>query len=108
MSEPVLLVLISCPADQAAHIARALVEARLAACVNTLPAVQSTYRWQDDIESAEESLLLAKTTAAGFEALRAKVVELHPYELPEIIAVPVQTGLAPYLDWVRHCVSEAS
>ena len=79
---------------------------RLAACVNQLPGVQSTYRWQGAISSDTEVLLLIKTTAACLPALQARLLELHPYELPELIAVPVALGHEAYLQWVRDGVSE--
>ena len=96
-----LLCLCSCP-DQAAaaRIARTLVEERLAACVNVLPGMQSVYRWQGRVEQAGEALLLAKTTAQRFAGLRDRIVALHPYELPEVIAVEIADGLQGYLDWI--------
>ncbi|OHC38486.1 divalent-cation tolerance protein CutA [Rhodanobacter soli] len=98
----VLLCYCSCPdAASAQAIAEALVGERLAACVNRLPAVHSTYRWQGAVTRDSEELLLIKTTAARFDALKARLLELHPYELPELIAVPVQHGHEAYLDWVR-------
>jgi periplasmic divalent cation tolerance protein len=96
-----LLVCISCPADAAAALADALVEARLAACVNILPGVRSVYRWQGRVEQAEESLLLAKTGAGSYAALEAEVRRRHPYELPEIVAVRLSAGLPAYLQWVH-------
>ncbi|WP_374244638.1 divalent-cation tolerance protein CutA [Zoogloea sp.] len=96
-----LLVLTNLPdADSARQIARQLVEQRLAACVNILPACTSVYRWNDAIESAAEVPLLIKTTLARYPALQAALTELHPYELPEIIAVPLHEGLPAYLAWV--------
>jgi len=96
-----LLVLTNLPdADSARQIARQLVEQRLAACVNILPACASVYRWNDAIESAAEVPLLIKTTLARYPALQAALTELHPYELPEIIAVPLHEGLPAYLAWV--------
>lgn len=87
-------------AADAERIARALVERGLAACVNVLPAILSFYRWQGRLEREEELLLLAKTTADRFEELRAVLVSLHPYDLPEVVALPVAAGHRPYLDWV--------
>jgi len=99
----VLACFCTCPdADSAARIAQALVEERLAACVNQLPGLRSVYRWQGGIERADEVLLIAKTSAGRLEALTARVRELHPYELPELIAVEVAGGLAAYLDWVAE------
>lgn len=102
--EDVLLVWCTCPADAAGSLAEALVGARLAACVNQIAPVHSTYRWQGAIESASETLLAIKTTAARFEALQARLRELHPYDLPEVIATPVSAGLPEYLAWVRGSV----
>lgn len=97
----VLLVLCMVPNEAAASaIARALVEERLAACVNCLPGALSTFRWEDRVQTEPELLLLAKTTRDRFEALSARIVALHPYELPEVIAVDVSHGLDRYLDWV--------
>ncbi len=78
---------------------------RLAACVDRLPALTSVYLWQDKVERNTETLLLIKTTNARFEALRARLCVLHPYELPEIIAMPVTKGLPAYLRWVTACTS---
>lgn len=103
VGEDTLLVLVTCPPDHAEAIARGLVEAGLAACVNQVPGLRSTYRWQGQVQTDDEALLLAKTTAPRFEALRARVLELHPYELPEVIAVPVTWGHAPYLEWIAQC-----
>jgi len=87
-------------AQDAERIATALVERSLAACVNVLPGVTSIYRWRGKVERDEELLMVIKTTAERFEALRAAVVELHPYEVPEVIALPIEAGHAPYLDWI--------
>jgi len=96
-----LACLCTCPdAASATRIAEALVGERLAACVNLLPGVESVYRWQDRVERAGEVLLLIKTTRARLDALTARVVELHPYELPEVIAVDIAGGLPGYLAWI--------
>lgn len=96
-----LLVLTNLPdADSAKQVARQLVEQRLAACVNILPACTSVYRWNDAIESATEVPVLIKTTLARYPDLQAALTEVHPYELPEIIAVPLHEGLPAYLAWV--------
>ena len=101
----VVVVLVSVPsAEKGAEIARLLVEEKLAACANLLPAMRSIYRWRDAVQDEQESLLLIKTTGAGFDALRARVVELHPYEVPEVLALPVEAGHLPYLDWLRSSV----
>jgi periplasmic divalent cation tolerance protein len=98
---PVFLILSTCPdADTAQRLARILVEERLAACVSLLPGGVSTYRWQGLVEQAAEVQLLAKTPADRRDALMARLAELHPYELPEILAVETAAGLPAYLDWV--------
>lgn len=96
-----LIAFCTCPdRSQAESLAQALVERRLAACVSLLPGVHSVYRWQGRVEQADEVQLLIKTTAESFAALQAAVLELHPYELPELIAVEVAAGLVPYLAWI--------
>jgi periplasmic divalent cation tolerance protein len=96
-----IVVLSTCgSAEEARKIARALVERRLAACVNVVPGLESVYRWKGAIEQAPEWLLLIKTTRPLFAPLEAALRALHSYELPEIIAVPVVEGLAPYLAWI--------
>jgi len=96
-----LLVLTNCPDEESANaIALALVEARLAACVNILPRVQSIYRWQGAVESATEIPLFIKSTATNYPALEAAIRDRHPYQVPEIIALPVEHGLPAYLDWI--------
>ena len=84
----------------AEKLARQLIEARAAACVNQLAPCLSIYRWQDNIETATEVPLLIKTTQAAYPRLEKLIREAHPYELPEIIAVSVTAGLPAYLDWV--------
>lgn len=108
LADPCLMALVSCPQDEADSLASRIVESKLAACVNCVPNIRSTYRWQGKIEQNTESLLLIKTTAAGFDALKAKVVDWHPYELPEVIAVEIVAGHTPYLDWISQCVDAPS
>lgn len=97
------LVLTTCPdADTAGRIARTLVEERLAACVNVLPPMRSVYRWKGQVEEAGEVLLLIKTSGTRFAALRERLRALHPYELPEIVAVPIVDGLPDYLAWLQN------
>lgn len=101
MSGDVVAVLISAPdADTAQRIGRALVEERLAACVNVIPGVSSIYRWKGAVEEAAEVLLVVKTRAARADALAARVRTLHPYELPEVVVLPVRGGSRAYLQWV--------
>lgn len=92
----------TCPdAATAARIATALVDERLAACVQQLPGVRSTYRRQGRIEHADEILLLVKTAADRIPAVLARVRELHPYDVPELLALPAVDGSTDYLDWVN-------
>jgi periplasmic divalent cation tolerance protein len=101
--------LCTCPeGDAAERLARALVEEGLVACANRLPGVVSTFRWQGRVEEEHETLLLLKTTTARLAALQERISSLHPYELPEVVAVPVNGGLDAYLDWVRSSVAGAS
>jgi len=96
------VVFITAPADgeAAAKLARALVEERLAACVNRVPGLVSTYWWQGKIEEDREELLIAKTSEDRLEALLKRVPELHPYSVPEVLALPVEKGHPPYLEWL--------
>ncbi|MFQ5659032.1 MAG: divalent-cation tolerance protein CutA [Gammaproteobacteria bacterium] len=103
-----LLVLSSCPGpDSAEKIANELVTNRLAACVQILPHIQSCFRWQKKVDHAEEQLLLIKTTLQRYPDLENKIKSMHPYELPEIIAVPISTGLQDYLSWIEDCTLSA-
>jgi periplasmic divalent cation tolerance protein len=86
--------------DEARKIARHLVEHQLAACVNIVPGIESIYRWQGKIESSRECLLLIKTSAGQFPAVREAIQKLHSYELPECIAINVEDGSTDYLDWL--------
>jgi len=96
-----LVVLCTAPtAEVAAELARALVEARLAACGNVVPGVRSIYRWQGRVEDEPEVLLVLKTTRERYPALRDELVRRHPYEVPEVLALPVEAGSAPYLAWL--------
>ena len=100
-----VVVLVTCPTGAVARrLARQIVRRRLAACVNVLPPVQSVYRWKGNIEQSREALLVIKSTAARFQALRRGVLALHPYDVPEIIALPIVAGHPPYLAWVRQSV----
>ena len=101
MSRDVVIVYCTMPVgDVPANIARAVVGERLAACVNLLPGVESIYHWEGQVQQDTECLAIIKTTADRFDALRARIFELHPYECPEVIAVPVTQGDARYLGWV--------
>lgn len=103
-----MLVLCTCPDEASSQrIADALVASRLAACVSRLPALASTYRWQGGVHRDSEHLLLIKTTHERFAALRDRIVALHPYELPEVIALDVVAGLDRYLAWIDQETSSA-
>lgn len=100
---PYQLVLTTCPdAELAETIARALVKERLAACVNVLPPMRSVYRWRGRIESAQEQLLIVKTRVADYTAVQQRICELHSYEVPEVIAIPLAGGLPAYLAWLEN------
>jgi periplasmic divalent cation tolerance protein len=103
MHKDFLLVLSTCPdADTADRLARALLEAGLAACINVVPGLRSLYLWKGELQADAEVLLLIKTTAAKFPALREALVARHPYELPEVIAVAIEDGHHPYLAWLAE------
>ena len=100
-----LIVFVTCGGrEEAETIARAVVEARLAACVNVAPGVRSCYLWEEKVQWSDEVLLLIKTTQARFASLQARILELHSYEIPEIVAVPVGAGFDKYLDWISKSV----
>jgi periplasmic divalent cation tolerance protein len=107
MPEKVLLALSTFPdAETARAISNQLVAERLAACANILPSVESTYRWKDKIESGNETLVFFKLSEDGQSAFQQKLRSLHPYEVPEIIFIPVTNGLPEYLRWVAEsCAS---
>ncbi len=105
MSTHLQLVLCSVPNQETAeHIAETLVSEQLAACVNIIPGIVSVYRWKETIEKDEELLLLIKTSRDSYEALEQRIQAMHPYELPEIIAVPIQTGQTDYIQWIENCL----
>jgi len=106
VNPPVVVVLCTAPAAGAdgklgaVDLARQLVEEGLCACVNVLPGVRSFFRWQDEVDQAEELLLIGKTTASASRRLRDRIVELHPYQIPEVLELPVADGLPAYLQWL--------
>lgn len=103
VSEVIVLLSTFPSPEKAAEVARALVEERLAACVNLVPAVRSIYRWPaegDAVSDDTETLAIIKSTVGRRDALAARLVAMHPYEVPELIELPVGGGLAPYLAWV--------
>ena len=100
------IILCTCPdQDTAEKLARLLVSDRLAACVNILPGLSSIYLWQGQITSAQEYLLLIKADKSAYQAIETSLKIHHPYELPEIIAVPIENGLPEYLHWIDSCHS---
>lgn len=101
MSSDVIVVLSTMPPAAADAIAETLVGERIAACVNLVGPVRSIYRWDGAVHNEAELLAVIKTTAARRDALIARLRELHPYDVPEILVMPVDHGLAGYLDWVR-------
>jgi periplasmic divalent cation tolerance protein len=106
--DEVLVVFTTLPDDAAARdLARALVESRTAACVNVLSSCRSVYRWQGAVESADEIPVIIKTTRGRYPDLERELRSRHPYELPELVAVPAVAGLSGYLDWVREATLPA-
>jgi len=104
MTDKKLVLTTAGSQEEAQKIAQALVERRLAACVNVVPRIRSIYRWQDKVEDAEEWLLVIKTTGAAFGRVRDAIAELHSYELPECICVGIEDGSAEYLKWIAESV----
>lgn len=103
------LVLCTCPDQETGlTLATRLVEQRLAACVNLMPGLTSIYRWEDAVQREPEVLLLIKTRADRLQSLMETLRRLHPYDLPEIIAVPITAGLPEYLNWVSQCTQPSS
>ena len=99
-SDPIVVLMTATSGEEANRIAEMLISSRLAACVQILPEMRSVYRWHGEVEHANEVLLLAKTTREKFDDLDRAVREIHSYETPEIIALPVSAASAPYLKWV--------
>ena len=98
--EAIVVLMTAANGEEAARLADLLIGAHLAACVQILPEMESVYRWQGKIERQPEVLLLAKTTLSKFEDLEREVRALHSYDTPEIIALPIVAGSAPYLEWL--------
>jgi periplasmic divalent cation tolerance protein len=104
MTDAILVFTTASSEEEAKQIARGLVERHLAACVNIVPRLHSIYRWQGKIEEAEEYLLIIKTTAENFAELSGAIKELHCYDLPECIAIPITDGVASYLNWISDAL----
>ncbi len=102
MTEEIRVVLMTAPdMDVARELGRRLVEERLAACANIVPGLASIFRWDGEVKEESEVLVVLKTTGAAVDALVERASSLHPYDVPEVLALPVVEGHAPYLDWVR-------
>ena len=101
-SDPIVVLMTAANGEEAARLADMLVGAQLAACVQILPGIESVYRWQGKIERQAEVLLIAKTARSQFEQLEHEVRELHSYDTPEIVALPITAGSAPYLKWLSE------
>jgi periplasmic divalent cation tolerance protein len=101
-----LLLSTASSREEAQTIAQALVDGRLAACVNILGPIESVYRWKGAVEQSQEFLMMIKTTAERFNAVRERLRELHSYEVPELIQLPIENGLAEYLTWIAESVKE--
>ena len=99
-SEPIVVLMTAANREEANQIAELLVSARLAACVQILPEIESVYRWQGEVKREQEILLLAKATRARFDEIESKVRVMHSYETPEIIALPITAASEPYLKWL--------
>lgn len=104
-----IVVFVTTPnSEEAARLGEMMVAARLAACVQILPEMESVYRWQGQIERQKEVLLIAKTTRSKFEELEREVRAIHSYETPEIVALPLVAGSSPYLEWLNSSVNADS
>jgi periplasmic divalent cation tolerance protein len=102
-----LLVLVTAPSeDEARRIANALVEERLAACVNIVASIESVYRWEGRVTTDRETLLIVKTTAASYDQVEQRVKELHTYSTPEVVAIKIERGSAEYLSWLQSAVNQ--
>ncbi|MBU6454820.1 MAG: divalent cation tolerance protein CutA [Cyanobacteria bacterium REEB67] len=106
-SPEAIVVMVSCPGDRAEAIASALVDESLCACVNIVGNMRSVYRWEGKVLAEEESLLVMKTMGKMYDKLEARIKEIHPYELPEIIALKIENGSQSYLNWINDSISKA-
>lgn len=103
--ETYLIALVTVPSmDVGREVARALVDRKLAACVNIVPSITSLYTWEGEVCADEEVLLIIKTTESAFDRLASAVKEIHPYDVPEVIALPLAAGSKDYLDWIQQVV----
>ena len=106
--EQFLLVITTCPDQQTAHgLANKIIEGRLAACVNILPEVVSIYQWRGERQQGTEHILYIKTEKSRYSELESMITDVHPYELPEVIAVPISNALPGYLSWIKSITNKA-
>ncbi len=106
MTDAIVVLVTASSADEASRLARAVVDERLAACVNLVAGVRSIYRWQGEVCEDQETLLVIKTGRASFARLERRIAELHSYDVPEVIALPVERGAATYLTWIATQVGD--
>jgi periplasmic divalent cation tolerance protein len=104
MTDKRLVLTTASSHEEARKLANALVDRRYAACVNIVPHIESIYRWEGNVERAEEWLLLIKTTGSAFQSVRDTIHELHSYAVPECISLPIEAGSIPYLAWIEESV----
>ena len=107
-SKDVCVVLCTAPPEESERLATALVEHRLAACVNIVNTIQSVYRWEGKVTTDRESLLIIKTPSNMVGRLREELVRLHPYDVPEVLSLDVNDGYVPYLDWIHTSVDKSA
>ena len=105
LSDPIVVFMTATNGEEAARLADMLVGAQLAACVQIMPQMESVYRWKGKIERQAEVLLIAKTTRSTFQEFEREVRALHSYDVPEIVALPITAGSAPYLEWLSQNVA---
>lgn len=106
MSRPLVVLSTAGSEDDAGRIARSLVEREVAACVNVVPGLTSYYRWKGEVARDTEWLMVMKTTEARLEDLRKALLDLHPYDVPEVVALPIEGGHGPYLEWISQSVGD--
>ncbi len=106
MSDELIVFLTTSNSDEAARIAEALVSERLAACVNVVDGIESIYRWEGNVTRDREALMIIKTTAERYPELEHRVKELHGYSTPEVVAIRIEQGSEPYLNWLRDSVAD--
>lgn len=108
MTDAIVVLVTASSAEEGARIGGALVAERLAACVNLVGPIRSIYQWQGRVHDEAETLLIIKTARDRFDALDRRVRELHSYDVPEVIAIPVEQGSLPYLDWIARAVQRGA